>query len=363
MYQRNGVYWLRVWTPLGAAKRVSTETKDAKTATRVAAWVQDVKDRLDRHGVLAAVVSGQLTLAQAYVLGEQDAMTYLAQQQAVASDVVVDDALLGKWLLWARGRTVSARTIADYERQVTTVWPSPRTLSWLQPRTIMHALDALPCAETTKGRYRAALASLCAYLVRQGTLEVNPMASVPGYAQSAVRELYYSDADALRLLRALPVAQRGLEAVMWACAWEWSACAHATVADFDLDKGMAFARGTKNASRQRMTVITMPEAVPMIEQALALKLPAARVWAALENTRTLKVHQGVCRELGLPVTTLHDWRHSFAVRELRKGRSLQFVSQMLGHKNTSLVQTRYGRYVLSDSELNQYAAPLAQREA
>jgi integrase len=357
MYQRNGIYWYRVWTPLGASRRVSLETKHEPTARAAAAWADDVRNRLDRHGVLAAVVRGELTLPQAFVLGETQAAQLLHAMAAEAADLEVTDTDLTAWTTWAQGRGVSERGVADYRRQVETVWHvTPRVQSWLQPRTILQALESLPCKEQTKGRYRAALSSLCEWLVRQGRMDLNPMGSVPGFAQGAPRSLWYSNEDALRLLHALPQPQRAAEAVMWACGWEWAAVERATVADFDLAKGTAFARGTKTATRQRLTAITRPEVIPWLEEALRHKLPAARVWAGLRNDTALKLHQRTCRELGIEVSTLHDWRHSFATRELRAGRSLQFVSQMLGHANTLLVQKVYGKYVLTEAEVRGHSA-------
>jgi integrase len=355
MFQRNGWWWMRVWTPTAASRRVPIGTQHEATAKQVVAWVDEVKARLDRHGVLAAVVRGDVRLDAAYSMGEVATAHWLDAEAEAEQDQAVTDADLDRWQMWVVGKGRRAKSAADYRLQVETLWPAPRLQSWLQPRTIMMALETLPVSEPTKGRYRAALASLCEWLLRQGRLEVNPMPSVPGFAQSAARLLWYSDADALRLLEALPAAQRGIEATMWACGWEWAAVERATVADFDLAKGTAFARGTKTASRQRLTVVTCPEALPMIADALRHKLPAARVWDGIRNDRTLKIHQGVCRELGLPVTTLHDWRHTFAVRELKKGRSLQFVAQMLGHGTTAQVQARYGRYVLSAGELEMVA--------
>ena len=358
MYQRNGWWWMRVWTPVGLTRRVSCETQHEPTARAMAAWVADVQQRMDRLGVLQAIVTKDLRLAEAFSLGEVAAAELVQARADVAADPEVTDADLAAWQRWVVASGARPATAADYHRQVTTLWPAPRVQSWLQPRSILDALEALPCGEATKGRYRAALSSLCEWLVRYGRLDTNPMASVPGFAQSAVREVWYSDADALRLLEALPATQRALEATMWACGWEWGACERATTADFDLSALTAFARGTKTATRQRLTVITQPVVVPWLQDALRHKLPAARVWAGLRNDRVLKVHQGVCRDLGLPVTTLHDWRHSFAVSNLKAGRSIQFVAQMLGHANTTLVQTRYGRYVLSVGEVAQVAAQL-----
>lgn len=351
MYQRNGIWWHRVTTPSGVSRRLSLGTKDKDTAAKVAAWAQDVADRLDRLGVLGAVAAGSLPLSRAFTLGEVGTAKYLDAQREEAKDRELSEQMVSAWAQWLRGRGKDERCVSTYRFQVEQAWPAPHRLSWLQPRNIITALDALEVKEQTKGRYRAAFGSLCQWLVRQGHLDQNPMPSVPGYTQSTPRDLWYSREDAWKLLNALPAEQRALEAVMWACGWEWSAIANATVGDFDLTAMTAIARGTKNNHRQRLTVITEPRVVPLIRAALADKLPAAKVWPGLRSDVVLKRHQRVCRALKLPVTTLHDWRHSFAVKELQRGRSLHFVAQMLGHSNTALVQRVYGRYLLSDAEV------------
>ena len=357
MYLRNGVYWYRIWTPLGAAKRVSLETRDAKTAQSVEAWANDVRERLDRHGVLAAVVAGVLSLPQAFVLGEADAARYIAEQAAAAADRVLTDADLDAWGRWLRDTGLRPDGIAGYRRQVEIAWPEPRRVSWLTPRAITAALDAVPVAVQTKGRYRSAMSSLCEWLVRQGHLDVNPMPSVPGYRNSAPREVWYSTPDALRVLHALPPVQRGFEALMWACGWELAACVHAKVGDIDLKAMTAYARGTKTASRSRLTVITETEAVAMIEPLLRNKLPSAPLWdGSLHKRRMLEAHQRAAAACALPKSTMHDWRHTFAVKELKKGRPLEFVAQMLGHHNTVMVQKVYGKYRLASDDLVRFAA-------
>jgi integrase len=358
MYLRNGVYWYRIWTPLGASKRVSLETRDAKTAQSVEAWANDVRERLDRHGVLAAVVEGLLSLPQAFVLGETDAARYVAAQRAEVADRPLTDADLDAWGRWLHDGGMRADGIAAYRRQVGIVWPAPRRVSWLTPRAITAAIDAVDVSVQTRGRYRTAMASLCEWLVRQGFVDTNPMPSVPGYKTSTPREVWYSTPDALKVLHALPPVQRGVEALMWACGWELAAVRHATVGDIDLKAMTAYARGTKTSFRQRLTVITEADAAGMIEVLLHNKLPSAPLLdsRALTPSGMLDAHNRAVTAVGLPKSTMHDWRHTFAVKEIKKGRPLEFVAQMLGHANTLMVQKCYGKYRMASDDLARFAA-------
>lgn len=355
MYLRNEIYWLRVWTPFGATRRVSLETRHEPTARLCAAWVADVRARLDRHRVLDAIVSGDITLPHAYVLGETDAAAWLTAQRADAADHTLTDADLSAWSRWVIAGGTSADTAANYQRQVTACWPAPRRVSWLTARQITLALDALPLTEPTKNRHKSAFGSLCKFLVRQGLLDHTPLPSVSTYRQSTPRDVWYTTPDALKVLHALPEQQRAMEATMWACGWELGACKRATVADFDLSRMTALARGTKTRSRHRMTIITEYDAVAMIAPALREKAPDALVWPHLVSASLLPVHEGACAAVQVPRSTLHDWRHTFAVREIKKGRPLTFIAQMLGHRDTTMLQQIYGRHTLSTHEIQAYA--------
>lgn len=360
MFKRGDMYWMRLTTPTGAQRRVSLGTRDLATAAKVETWVDTLLDRLDPNGVLDAVVAGEIGLDHAFILQEQGTVRFLREQREEARrstmDWVVTDEHFELWANALRRKHVRERGVQTYLQQLKAVWPAPRTIGWFRdPKGIKRALRQLSCSDQTKSRYRAAVASFAAFAVEEDWLDTNPMPQVPGFAQSNIRTMWYRREDALKLLWALPPEQRAIEAVMWACGWEWSAIENATVGDFDLEKMTAFARGTKNANRQRLTVITEPEVVPMIKDVLASKLPAAKVWQIRDQTRVLKRHQQACKRLGLPITTLHDWRHTFAVKELQAGRSLHFVAQMLGHANTAMVQKVYGRFTISQQELETVA--------
>lgn len=356
MYQRNGVWWTRVRTPFGSSRRVSLETRHEPTARSVDAWANDVRERLDRHRVLEAVVDGELTLPQAFVLGELEAAQYLAARRETAKDREVTEEDVAAWERWVTAN--GTRTVGPiYRRQVELLLPRPLYQSMLTPKAISEALERLDASGATKNRYKAAVGSLCAYLHRVGRLDANPMPQVARFGHSRPRELWHSTEESLRVLERLPAVQQGMEAVMWACGWELAAVRNALVEDFDLVAGTAFARGTKTPSRRRMTVITEASALPYLEQALKGKLPKARVWPEADRAEAiLRVHKQACRAARVEVSTLHDWRHTFAVREIRKGRSLQFVAQMLGHRDTTPVQRIYGRYVLTPEELQRHAA-------
>lgn len=365
MFTRHGIYWTRVSDVFGAERRVSLETRDASTAAAVDAWLKEVKKRLDRHGILTAIIRGDVTAAQAFQLGEEKTARFLYANAAAEADIAVDTAMLDRWEAdLVRVHGINPKTASDYRWQVEQVWPEPRTAAWFdEPKQISKALRALPCSEPTKGRYRAALSALVKWLMEQDVLAMNPMPSVVSFPQAKARDLWYSRDDARKLIMALPMPYRAAAALAYACGWEWSAVAAATAGDLDLDAMTALARGTKTTTRKRLTVILDPWVLPILRDVKAGKLPNAPLFAGLRCDTNVKVHQAACRALGLDVTTFHDWRHTFAVNALKDGRSIEFTAQMLGHSTTTMVRTRYGRYSLTDGEVRDVAKALSQSVA
>lgn len=355
MFKRGDVWYTTISIPGHRRRKVSLGTSLESVARRVDAWAEDVAQRLDRLQVLRAVYLDHLKLTEAFSLGEQGAAELLATRAEEDADVVVTQAILDAWQQWVTTKGNATSTATVYRRQVETLYPHGLKTSMLTPSHIMDRLDALTASETTKGRYRAAMGSLCSYLTRKRVVPANPMASVAGYQQSKARTLYYAPADAERLLASLDGEQRAIETVMYACGWEWSACRNALVEDFDLAHLTAFARGTKSATRARLTVFTEPHLLDYVRPVLASKLPKARVFTRLGLERALKRHHAACRALDLPETTLHDWRHTYAVKELKKGVSPQAVAQMLGHSTAQLVITRYGLMTSTPEEIRERA--------
>jgi integrase len=351
MYKRGNTYWERITAISGASKCLSLKTTNEKVAKKMCAWLDDVRDRLDPHGVLDALLAGDLSVAHAYQLGERG---FAAQQRAKVEALADLDVhpYVAEWLEWLTRRKLSAGSLKHYEAQIDVVLPSAagRRVSMLTTQGLWKRLDDLTVAETTKGRYRAALSSFCQYLVRRGVLTNNPCRDIVGYPQAQVRMESLSAEEGLKLLAALPPQYAAAEALMFACGWELSAVVNAKAGDIDLANLTAFARGSKSIWRRRLTIITEPEVVKYLEPILRHKLPEAPLFT-LSTPRLLATHKETSKALGLPITTLHDWRHTYAIKELKRGTLPQHVAQMLGHSTAALVINRYGRWISTPDEL------------
>lgn len=60
--------------------------------------------------------------------------------------------------------------------------------------------------------------------------------------------------------------------------------------------------------------------------------------------------------------TLHDARHSWAVRAIRAGATFEVVRLQFGHSTTAQVATCYGRFVPTDEERTSWEAVAERQE-
>lgn len=362
MYDRDGIKWTRVTDVSGRSKRVSMDTKRKDTGERIEWWHRDLRARKDPTRLLTAILDGEITLSRAYQLGEQGYVDDKAARAKAEADVDVRPRI-APWLALLAKQGKGQESITKYQQQLNVLFPlaQPFTIGLLTTRELWARIDAVPVAETTKGRYRAAVSSFCAYLCRVGVLNQNPVRDITGYPQATVRMTSLSPDQALQLIRALPQPNAAIDALMYACGWELSACKRATVGDVDLTEMTALARGTKTAWRHRLTVITDPAVVEVLRPVLRNRLPLAKLFHDVQWDTARRLRNTVAASLGLPETTWHDYRHTYAIKELKAGTPPQHVAQMLGLSTTALLFQRYGRYVATPGELQ--AVAKARREA
>lgn len=329
----------------------STGKRSQADADAVEAWLIDLRERGDRLGVLHAIATKQIALRKAHSLGEQRTAAFLADRAADAADVDLAP-LLDAWKAWRLARAKGVDSVPRYLTQITTLFPErPWRRSTLTPQLVGRRLDRLKVTDPTRNRYRAALSAFCKWLVRDGTLDVNVARAVDGYTENAGRIVWYEPADAQRIVASLPLQWQPREAFMAATGADWTDCALLRVRDVNLKTLDVRCHGHKTRWRDRTIRITEAWAVPYVRAALKGKLPDALVFGGSEtnyrrdNKRALAAHHAAVEACKLTESTLHDWRHTYAVNALRRGETVQVVSHQLGHANPYLVWTRYGRFV------------------
>jgi integrase len=161
----------------------------------------------------------------------------------------------------------------------------------------------------------------------------------------------YDWKQAKAIIDRLPLPYRALEALMAGTGMEWSACAALQLSDIDFDARKVDAKGTKNRHRNRTVKVTEPWAWSVFEKyARTFTFPAERLFE-LDPKTALEEHRKALVLLGLPDSTLHDWRHTYAVNKLREGMRPAVVRHQLGHaKNSTEVERIYGVSDVRDSD-------------
>ena len=347
-------YYTRV-TASGQRVVCSTGTTSKTTAASVEAWVKGVQGRHDPLRVLDAVVARTITLVDAFRLGEVGARAQLDAMAAHAADSDLRP-YLAQWLAWRRQRKTGHAVLPHYEAQILRLWPEPRwPKSQWTPMECVRRLDALTkVSDGTRNRYRAALSAFAKYLVRTGVLDSNPVRDIGGYAESETQVLWYTEADAKRIIAALPAEYRVREALMVGTGMDWSDCARVRRRDVDLTARTVRCHGSKTPHRNRVVRITEAWVLKHLEP-LKTMLPDALVCPPTAtkdaNKDANRVHRAALTACKIAQdSTLHDWRHHYAVTAFRRGEKPQVVTHQLGHGTTKLALDLYGKYLPNASD-------------
>lgn len=246
---------------------------------------------------------------------------------------------------------------ATYEKQLRVLFPGESfVLSKFTRKEVWTRLDALEVDAPTKNRYRTAASWFAKNLVKNELLDRNFVREIDGYGENDPRLVYYELDDAKRLIDALEQPYAAIAALALGFCAEWGAITRAIVADVALetDPVVTHVRGTKRAWRDRFVPL-IPElawTLDYIRPALEGKTPAAAIIDDVPEWRAIDVQRETAARLTIAAVgedefgqhSIHDWRHTHAVAVLRSGYIEQIAADHLGHKDTSLVRTTYGRF-------------------
>lgn len=363
MWRRSGRPTWETWVTPVVGERVvcSTGTTDETRAQKIEAWLADVHERRDLMGVLAAIVGREITLAKAYTLGEAGAAALVASQRADRADA---ERAVDVWPVltaWATQRASGAKpvktaaTTLAMVRHVFPEVPCPVTL-WTPDEIERRLVDlkgktwkgkARPIQDATRNRYRTALSVCAEHLRRKKLLAVNPVAAVPSYDENPLTFGYIELSDAKRLIGALTGEGQIAAAFALGFGAEWGALAVLEVRDLNVTEWECHIHGGKSHWRDRVVPLSDEFAFlkPILLAAVKGKLPRARLVTEPE-WRLLDQQKATATAIGVKPITLHQWRHTCAVALLQAGELPANVAHVLGHKDTSLVFKRYGRFLV-----------------
>jgi site-specific recombinase XerD len=195
------------------------------------------------------------------------------------------------------------------------------------------------------------------------------MRSIQAPRGNPPRDLWLSLEDMQRLVNAHPYPFASLSALLHATGSEISAGLRVRARDVNLATMTVRLRGTKTEHRTNNTRDRLGRidawALPFIRDAVTGKMPDTLLWplvdgqdrseralrqAAGQAYRTLKNALRALPDLPQGYT-LHDARHSYAVRHVKLGTSYKRIAHNLGHADELQVIKVYGKHRLTDQEV------------
>jgi len=209
-------------------------------------------------------------------------------------------------------------------------------------------------AASTLARKVACLRSFYRHLRREGAIEHDPTAELrgPRKPQRLPRVLTRDEVAKLlgqpRGTAPLPLRDRALLEVMYACGLRASEAVGLELADVDLADGLLCARG--KGSKERIVPIGRQAVVAMLaycrsgRPVLLGNTVQARLFvnsrgSALTRQGLYKIVQGHARRAGLEERmSPHTLRHTFATHLLAGGCDLRSLQEMLGHADLATTQ-------------------------
>jgi integrase len=251
---------------------------------------------------------------------------------------------------------------AKYKTQVRCLIPEGIVFpaSAFTKKRLSEFLAKLDCSGSTKNRYRAALSVFAKWLVERDVIPHNPVRDVASFKPNPARMVWLDRVQAKALVNALPMPYRAIEALMAATGVEWQVVERLARRDVNLKDRTVHAHGSKTPWRNRVVRATELWAWRIFADYANTILDNGQVFS-VSKYKALHEHLDASSVLRLPRTTLHDWRHTFAVISLKDGYSLQVVAHQLGHRDTTLVQNRYGRFIPDASDYRHFKKPPSSR--
>jgi integrase len=329
-------YKIRVFDQQRRSAMLGTGTSDLVTANAIQEMLRGFRRRRQWE-VLNALVAKRVKLPLVYDAHEMGTLDTLLKD--ISSPDL--DPLVTEW-----SKTANAKYVKQVRSLIVRGQRFPA--SEFTRGRISNSLANLKVSGSTKNRYRAAFSVFAGWLTERDVLGHNPVRDVRAAKANPPRELYHEREDAQTLVKSLPSPFRAIEALM-ANGLERQVIERLSRKDVTLDKLTINAHGSKTQHRNRVVRITEAWTVPIIKAHLKTLLPNAPV-LTVKLDRVLDRHKKACVDLKIPVTTLHDWRHTYAVNSLRDGMKPTTVARQLGHRDASLVHKVYGRFIVDERD-------------
>lgn len=353
-----GIQQIYVPTRTGRVQR-STGTPNRVIARKMVAMVRALRDAhewtlLDavRELMPGSQRETRLTLARLYDAYASNALDTLRDELAGADIVLHLDA----WEASVRASRGDTGTAAMYRWQVERLTGAHMLASELTPAKVTAWLADLGVTPGTARKNLSALSSFVRYLRAAGVLDRNPLELVPRPKKNPPRLRW----EPLETCRSVVDAQdepfRTISALIHATGAEVGAVLRMVPRDVELARMLAHVPGSKAITRNRYDVVIEEWSRPYLERHLALTdvltptsiapvdAATAPLFAGVNRYQVYWSHKRACAALKVEDYTVHDARHSLAVRWRKRGVALEAIAAQLGHANVLQVATCYGRF-------------------
>lgn len=365
-------WYLCIPKPDGSYHRPTSGTRDRATAVEMQAMIELFGSRGRRFTWLIEAMLPPLRLRVATVYDHYVADT-LDELRATVEDVNLATAI-NAWEARIR-KERAPETVRKYVEQVAWLFPknedgtrkpvmrSTVTRAWLKTK-----LAAVKGSNTNRRRYGAAWSLALDDVVEAGLLERNPMRelTLPASNPSSVPHLNWP--LVAQLLDLIPDGvHRALAALRHGAGVEMQAALATKRRDIvDAKERIVWAHGSKNDHRDRQVIVEPAQWALFYRYVRAGGfLPDAKLFPV-----TIKEHRTVEKDAlaalaktGAEIPkgyTLHACRHSYAVEMFKQGRDPVLVSNNLGHANTALGLTLYGKFRPTVTDIKRAAARKTQ---
>jgi integrase len=335
----------RVYGRTGRDVIRSLGTRDEREAGRMEAMLATLRERR-RWDALDAIIARELTVPAVFDAYSDGTLQALLDQRAAdaaarAAEVAdVDlEPLVATWAETARS--------ARYVRQIRGLIPAGVAYrrSAFTRKGISTFLAGLQVKGPTRNRYRVAVSQFAKWLVEREILTVNPVREVSGFREHDPRMVHYTRDQAQAIVTALPTPElQALEALMAGTGAEWGAAIGVHGRDIRWDSREVWLAGGKTRFRQRWVTFTEPwawERFAVHAQPFRFALTQL-LFPGMESRHkdVLEAHRAACVKAEAEPSTLHDWRHTYAIVSLTDGMMPQAVKRQLGHSPHSTMLER-----------------------
>ncbi len=364
-FLRGKTWWARIPSKRPPAPQRSLGTPNRARAKAICGMLRSLA-HLQRWDLLAGIADGTHELDQVFASWSAGRLAaYEAEHRAAANDPDLEP-LVQPWHDHLAGE--GHKTVGRYLEQLRTLIPegAPFRRSQLTKAAVRAWLDSKK--PRVRNRYRSAASMFVKHLIEHDIMQSNPVLMVTRAKVPDPRTRHLSPDEGIAVLDKLEGEMRALHALIIASGADVVSACLALRRHVDQAERSVFIDGTKYRTRSRTCYLLHDWAADVFLDYVKTRPadPNARLFtiyddskprAAYEASRAvLLALRAALRACQIVDYTTRDHRHTHAVNALKLGYSYAAVAHNLGHANTALVHSTYGKFVPNKAEFTRRVA-------